>query len=43
MEKEKIEEVFDTLSKEIVFRGTIDECRQYIKEHDHGFLTIKLY
>lgn len=32
--------VIDTLTDEYLFTGTIEECKQYIKEHDNGFLTI---
>ena len=32
--------VIDTLTDEYLFTGTIEKCKQYIKEHDNGFLTI---
>lgn len=32
--------VINTLTDEYLFTGTIKECKQHIKEHDNGFLTI---
>lgn len=36
-------EVFDKLTKTVVFKGSKEECRKYIEDNDHGFLTIKIY
>lgn len=32
--------VIDTLSNYVVFTGTLEECKKYIKENDNGFLTL---
>lgn len=32
--------VIDTLTNEHVFSGTLEECKDYIRKYDNGFLTL---
>lgn len=40
MEKQNKRQVYNRLSETFDFTGTYEECYDYFKKHDHGYLEI---
>lgn len=40
MEKQNKRQVYNRLSEMFDFEGTFEECYEYLKKHDNGYLEI---